>query len=187
LLIQAATFFVFLGLFIPFIFITTYAIASGMETSLAFYLISILNASSVFGRIGSGFLADRIGTFNVQFIFTSMMAISVAVWIVCTETQTIILFAILYGFVSGGFISLFNVCCASISPIRTTGARYNPFYVTNKNRFDVDIYWIGLSDWDTAFSGMYTAGYVGSQFWSHDCGVWIVYCGWSWILWGGQS
>jgi MFS family permease len=158
-----------------------------METSLAFYLISILNASSVFGRIGSGFLADRVGTFNVQFIFSSLMAISVAVWTVCTDAKTIIVFAILYGFVSGGFISLFNVCCASISPIRTTGARYNPFYVSNENRVDVNIYGIGIPDWHTHFSGMHIGWYMGSRIWSPDFGVWIVYCDWSRFLRDGQS
>jgi MFS family permease len=96
-----------------------------MEENLAFYLISIINASSVVGRILPGFIADKAGAFNVQVIFSFAMAIAIlAYWTPSTNEAAIITFALFYGFVSGAFISLFTVCVAMISPIKKIGARY---------------------------------------------------------------
>lgn len=92
---------------------------------MAFYLISIVNAASIVGRILPGFLADKAGVFNIQIIFTAIMAISVvAYWTPSTNEAAIITFGIFYGFVSGAFISLFFVCAATISPIKKIGGRY---------------------------------------------------------------
>jgi MFS family permease len=96
-----------------------------MEDNLAFYLISIINAASVVGRILPGFFADKLGPFNVQIVFSFTMAISIlAYWTPSNNQAAIITFALFYGFVSGAFISLFTVCVAMISPIKKIGARY---------------------------------------------------------------
>jgi MFS family permease len=98
-----------------------------MDENLSFYLISIINAASIVGRILPGFLADKTGVFNIQFIFTSLMAISIlAYWTPSTTESAIITFGIFYGFVSGAFISLFAVCVAMISPIKKIGGRSAP-------------------------------------------------------------
>ncbi|KAF9047236.1 major facilitator superfamily domain-containing protein [Rhodocollybia butyracea] len=41
-----------------------HAVAVGVSPEMAFYLISIANASSAFGRIVAGFMTDRIGALN---------------------------------------------------------------------------------------------------------------------------
>jgi MFS family permease len=98
-----------------------------MDENLAFYLISIINASSILGQILPGLLADKAGVFNVQIIFTALMSISIlAYWTPSTNEASIITFGIFYGFASGAFISLFTVCCAMISPIKKIGGRYFP-------------------------------------------------------------
>jgi MFS family permease len=96
-----------------------------MNVDLAFYLISMSNTASVFGRILPGILADRVGVFNVQILFTLVMAISVlAYWTPITTQAGIITFSIFYGFVSGGFISLFTICTAMISEVHQIGTRF---------------------------------------------------------------
>lgn len=98
-----------------------------MDENLSFYLISIINAASIVGRILPGFLADKGGVFNIQFIFTTVMAISIlAFWTSSTTHSAIITYGIFYGFVSGAFISLFFVCAAMISPIKKIGGRSAP-------------------------------------------------------------
>ena len=136
LLIQCACFFVYWGLFTPFTFLTTYAISYGVEENLSFYLISIMNAASIVGRILPGILADKVGPYNIQVLFTSVMAISIlAYWTPSTSEAAIITFGLFYGFVSGAFISLFAVCCATISPIKRIGGRYCPCRITANQRF----------------------------------------------------
>ena len=69
-----------------------------------------------------------MGVYNVQFVFTVIMGISIlAYWTPSTNEAAIITFGIFYGFVSGAFISLFTVCIAMISPIKKIGGRYLPW------------------------------------------------------------
>lgn len=53
------------GMFLPFNFITLQAQALGMSANLSSYLIPILNAASIFGRIFPGIAGDKWGRFNV--------------------------------------------------------------------------------------------------------------------------
>jgi len=127
LCIIGASYFVYWGLFTPFTFLTTYGESYGMDSSLSFYLISIMNAASIVGRILPGFLADMTGPFNIQVVFTAIMSISIfAYWTPSHNNAAIITFGLFFGFVSGAFISLFPVCCAMVSPIKKIGARYFP-------------------------------------------------------------
>lgn len=50
----AASFLMFLGAFQPYFFLPSYAVAHGMSTQLSNYLIAILNASALPGRIIPG-------------------------------------------------------------------------------------------------------------------------------------
>jgi len=97
-----------------------------MDTNLAFYLISFLNAFSIFGRILPGFIADKTGAFNVQTLFSSIMAIAIlAYWTPSHNEAAIITFSMFFGFISGAFISLLPVCITTISPITKIGARFS--------------------------------------------------------------
>ena len=60
-----AAFLFFFGMFLPFNFIVVSARRNGMSSSLANYLVSILNGVSVFGRILPGWLGDKLGRYNV--------------------------------------------------------------------------------------------------------------------------
>ncbi len=54
LLLSVAEFFGFMGLYIPFFYVQLYAIEkTDIEEHLAFYLLTLLNAGSLFGRIVS--------------------------------------------------------------------------------------------------------------------------------------
>lgn len=56
ILLCTGLFLAYLGFFSPFFFISTYATYLGMSQRLAFYLVSTVNAASLFGRILPGFL-----------------------------------------------------------------------------------------------------------------------------------
>lgn len=49
-----------LGLYTPFWYIELFMLSRGSSASLAFYTIAIMNAAGVIGRIGSGYIADRV-------------------------------------------------------------------------------------------------------------------------------
>ncbi len=114
LAIIGAAFLILLGLFIPFFYIPTYAVEHGVSTELASYLISILNGASFFGRIIPGILADKVGRLNMFFAAALRTGILLFCWPKITSNVGIIVFSALYGFFSGGVISLASVCIAFV-------------------------------------------------------------------------
>jgi len=79
---------------------------------------------SIFGRIIPGIVADKLGRYNVMVIITFISALfCLAVWTPVKNTAGILVFMIIFGFSSGGFISLGPTCIAQISDIREIGTR----------------------------------------------------------------
>lgn len=112
-----ACFLFFLGMFLPFTYIIVQAEVDGMSTYLAGYLIAVLNATSFFGRILPGYIADKIGRYNVIVVMAAFCAIiDLALWIPAKTNAPIIIFASLYGFGSGAFVSMAPALIAQISP-----------------------------------------------------------------------
>ncbi|KAI9788212.1 MAG: hypothetical protein M1816_007064 [Peltula sp. TS41687] len=125
LLTCIASYLFFWGLFLPLNFIISQARSSvGMSSHLAGYLLAILNATSLFGRILPGYIADHVGRFNVMIVTSYFSAIVVlAVWLPANSNAAIIVFAALFGFGSGSFVSLVPALVAQISDVRMIGVR----------------------------------------------------------------
>ncbi|KAI1609011.1 MFS transporter, MCP family, solute carrier family 16, member 10 [Exophiala viscosa] len=123
-ILALGTFFTWLGLFIPFTFIILAGEAHGVPSSLAQYLVPILNASSTFGRTIPPYLADKIGRFNVLLACSALSGIiTLALWVPGTGSAASVVFAIIFGFSSGGVASILPACIAQISPIHEIGVR----------------------------------------------------------------
>lgn len=91
----------YLGLFAPFFYVSSYAVAKGLSPSMSFYLISILNAASLFGRVLPGVLADRWGHFNFMVIALGASAIVGFCWTAATSLPGLVVWSLTYGFTSG--------------------------------------------------------------------------------------
>jgi MFS family permease len=101
-----------------------------MSDNLSSYLLSILNAASIFGRILPGVIADKLGRFNVMIATTAFSAIIVlALWLPSSGNAPILVFCVLYGFSSGAFVSMGPSLIAQISPIREIGVRSGTFFL----------------------------------------------------------
>ncbi|KAK9323688.1 major facilitator superfamily transporter 1 [Lipomyces orientalis] len=124
LLTTIASFLFFLGLFLPINYIQLQATTYGMSASLATYLIPILNAASLFGRIIPGWVGDRVGRYNIQIVMCFFSGIIVlALWLPATGNAPLVIFSALYGLGSGAFVSLLPALIAQISDIREIGLR----------------------------------------------------------------
>ncbi|KAE9363191.1 MFS general substrate transporter [Stipitochalara longipes BDJ] len=113
------------GIYIPVDFLPTEAIAVGsMSKYLAQYIIAIYNGASLFGRLGSGFTADKLGKYNV-FIFCCYMSgiVTLTLWIAGNGQGATIAYAVLFGFFSGAYVSLIGGVVAQISAPREIGYR----------------------------------------------------------------
>jgi MFS family permease len=110
------TFLGFIGIYIPVFFIQSFSLQIGVDANLAFYVTSILNAGSIFGRILPNFLADKTGPINMLLPCTAITCILCFAWIGVHNAGGVIAFSILYGFFSGTFVSLPPACIASLTP-----------------------------------------------------------------------
>ncbi|PKS12587.1 hypothetical protein jhhlp_000795 [Lomentospora prolificans] len=112
------------GLFVPINFLPVQALEAGMDPNLVLYLVPILNAASLFGRIFSGVVGDKIGKYNIFVVVCYLTAIWIlALWIPVSTTGGIIAFAALFGFSSGAYVSLIAPLVAEISPLPEIGFR----------------------------------------------------------------
>ena len=90
-----------LAMFAPFFFLTSYAIHVGISTSLSFYLLSVLNGASLFGRIIMGVMADMFGPFNLICMIAVASSVIGFCWTTATSVGGLVVWAIAYGFSSG--------------------------------------------------------------------------------------
>jgi MFS family permease len=115
----------FLGLYIPFFYVSSYALKkTSASEELAFYFVPILNAASLFGRIIPNFLADKTGPLNMLIPCSLISAILALCWIAIDDVAGLAIFGVLYGFFSGTFVSLPPSTVASLSPdLKQVGTR----------------------------------------------------------------
>jgi len=120
-----AMFFGFIGFFGPVYYLQPYAINTGItDENLGFYLLPMLNAASIAGRILPNFLTDKVGPLNMLIPASMASGFLALCWIAIHHLPGIVVFAILYGFFSGGFVSLTPIALVSLTPdIRTLGTR----------------------------------------------------------------
>lgn len=104
-LLVAGAFFLLTGFFVPLVYLPTYAVAKGMNESLASYLVAMINGASIPGRIIPGILGDKFGRFNLLVAAGIGTGILGFCWIKATSTAGIIVLSIAFGFTSGAIIS----------------------------------------------------------------------------------
>ena len=110
-------FFCFIGSYIPFYYIQTYAIFHSIVSSdFGFYLLAVVNVGSVFGRIIPNLFSDKIGPLNVTMPFSILCGIIAFSWTYINSTGPLIVFCIFYGFISGTFVSITGPALATLSP-----------------------------------------------------------------------
>jgi MFS family permease len=97
----------FMGLYMPFFYAQVYALTEHItDENLGFYLLAIMNSSSVFGRIIPNYLADKFGPFNVVIPCTIASGVLCLCFIAAKSSAGIIVLMAFYGFFSGSFVSL---------------------------------------------------------------------------------
>lgn len=90
-----------LGMYSPMFYITTYARSLGHPIDISFYLVSVINGSSLFGRILPGLLADRYGHFNLCAVAGLASGITSLCWTTAKSIPGLVVWCLVYGFTSG--------------------------------------------------------------------------------------
>ncbi|RYP69488.1 hypothetical protein DL770_008218 [Monosporascus sp. CRB-9-2] len=112
------------GMITPVNYIAAQAVSAGVDATVVEYLVAILNAGSLFGRLMSGFLGDKIGRYNIFVVVCYVTGIlNLALWIPASTTGAFAAYAALFGFFSGAYVSLLAVLVVQISPLEEAGFR----------------------------------------------------------------
>lgn len=120
-----AVFLVEFAVFIPITYVSSYALHVGVDKTISYALIPLLNAGAIPGRFLPGLVADRLGRFNVMIVTSLFCSIlTLALWIpIESNTAGVICYAILFGFSSGAAISLTPVCISQVCKVEDYGRR----------------------------------------------------------------
>ncbi|KAF8802188.1 MFS general substrate transporter [Phlegmacium glaucopus] len=127
-LLATGSSFVALGLFIPFFYVVDYARYLSIPDHMAFYVLAVMNAGGVLGRIAPAYLSDRIGRFNLLIPCAFFAGLSCIFWLFTQSLVSVMLFSSIYGFFSGAFVSLVTPCVAQISDIAKIGTTIGMLY-----------------------------------------------------------
>ncbi|SGZ26323.1 BQ5605_C024g09886 [Microbotryum silenes-dioicae] len=105
--------FVAMGLFVPLFYIQYFLTIKGVDPTITTYSLAILNAASVFGRTIPNAIADRVGPFNVLLPTVTLSGACVFIMFFASSSAGAIVFVLLYGFLSGAYVSLVGPAFAS--------------------------------------------------------------------------
>jgi MFS family permease len=95
-----------LGFFIPSIYLPEFARSLGLSRPVGTLLVALVNGAGVFSTIVMGMLVDRFHVTTVIMLSTVGAVVSVLLfWGFSTALPLLCIFAILYGFFAGGFVS----------------------------------------------------------------------------------
>ncbi|KDR72268.1 hypothetical protein GALMADRAFT_253094 [Galerina marginata CBS 339.88] len=103
------------GVYFPIFYLQLDSIKHGLNPNFAFYSLVILNGSSLFGRLASGFLAAIFEIGNLVIIATASCGILIFSMISLSSVVSVVLIAIFYGFFSGIFVALMGPMVANLA------------------------------------------------------------------------
>ncbi|GJJ08569.1 hypothetical protein Clacol_002788 [Clathrus columnatus] len=101
-----------------------YAKFNNVSSTVASYLLAIINFCGIPARIIPGFLGDRFGILEIlvpSTLFSGCLVL--ALWLPARGEVPIILFSALYGLFSSSFVSMIPAYIATITPAEHFGAR----------------------------------------------------------------
>jgi len=117
------------SLFVPFVFIKSYATDEGIDAGPAATLVGIIGASSVIGRLGLGALGSRLGATRLMQLSFVMLTASFLLWLGAGDSYAmLVLFAVVMGVAYGGFIALAPAVAAGLFGTVGLGAILGALY-----------------------------------------------------------
>ena len=120
----ASGFFVLIAYYIPFVYVPLVSEDLGASPDLAFYLLSIMNGASFFGRLTPGWVADKIGAIYILIMAQTSAAVVLFAWLGVKSIPGLIVWTIVWGFLSGLLVSLPAAVVPSLCPnANVIGAR----------------------------------------------------------------
>ena len=115
---------------IPFVFLPVYAREHGISEVAAATLISCIGLTSMFGRVGLGTLADRVGLIRLYQAAVLALGLSYFIWLGAHGYMTMVLFALAMGASYGGYVALNPSVVAELFGVTGMGVVLGTLYTS---------------------------------------------------------
>jgi predicted MFS family arabinose efflux permease len=127
--IYAAIVLTSLALFVPFVFVKSYAEDHGIDSGAAATLVGIIGGASIVGRVGMGAVASRVGAVRLLQGSFAIMAASFLLWLGAgSHFAVLVVFALVMGVGYGGFVALAPAVAALLFGTTGLGAILGALY-----------------------------------------------------------
>ncbi|KAH6853946.1 major facilitator superfamily domain-containing protein [Chaetomium sp. MPI-CAGE-AT-0009] len=132
-LFVVAGLFAFLTLYVTFFYLTLFAKSRNVTSDdFAPYLVTLLNAGSIIGRLIPNAMADRYGSLNVLIVCIVASAVLAFGWLGIRDVGGSVVYALLYGAFSGAVVSLTPSVLVGLAPdMGRVGARMGLSFVVS--------------------------------------------------------
>jgi MFS family permease len=105
--LTALFFLTWLFIFFPLVHLVIFAMDIGFSRKAALMALSILGGASAFGRLGMGYISDRIGR-KQTLVMNLVLQIFSWIWVMNSDQSwMLLLFAVVFGFSYGGISVIF--------------------------------------------------------------------------------
>lgn len=130
-LLYLATFSAVFGIFVPLVFIATYAEDRGIGEVRAATLVGLIGGASVIGRLGLGALADRVGSYRLFVASFILMMMSHSLWLIADgHYWFLVIYTVVLGIGYGGFIVLGPAVAADLFGLDGLGGVLGTLYTS---------------------------------------------------------
>ncbi|KAI9246057.1 major facilitator superfamily domain-containing protein, partial [Phascolomyces articulosus] len=100
---------------LPYIFIPVYATYIGLTPMQGSTAVAILSGVNIFGRLGAGYVADKIGNMNTYIICNFLSCVSaLLIWTFAYNYAILLVFAIFYGLFGNAYHALLGPATARV-------------------------------------------------------------------------
>lgn len=120
-----------IALFVPFVFLPAYVVTHGGSQVAGAALLSLLGGVSIFGRLGIGVFADKIGTARLFKVSVFLMAASYLLWMIAPSYVWLVGFAMMLGLGYGLRIALMPAVLIELFGVQNLGTILGIFFTAS--------------------------------------------------------
>jgi MFS family permease len=104
--------------YLPMLYLPLFGTTAGgiNNVNLAFYLVSIVNGASVFGRLLCGFVATAIGPIETCGLAVASSAIVLFCWFAVDSPAGLIIWSLAWGFISSAIVAMPGAIVPRLAP-----------------------------------------------------------------------
>ena len=147
----------------PQVHIVAYCMDLGFGMAHGADMLAIMLAAGVISRIGSGFLADRIGAVQTLFIGSALQCLSLALYIPFDGLASLYVVSLVFRLSQGGIVPCYAIIVRDYMPASEAGRRVGLVMMAT-------IFGMALGGWMSGWiydmTGSYTAAFLNGIAWN---------------------